>query len=46
MEIAVIGMGNIGGTLGRKWTEAGHEVVYGVRSPGAPGTATWRRSTT
>jgi predicted dinucleotide-binding enzyme len=39
MKIAVIGAGNIGGTLGRKWAEAGHEVVYGVRSPGAPGTA-------
>ena len=39
MKIAVIGAGNIGGTLGRKWTAAGHEVVYGVRLPGAPGTA-------
>jgi predicted dinucleotide-binding enzyme len=39
MKIAVIGAGNIGGTLGRKWAAAGHEVVYGVRSPGAPGTS-------
>jgi 8-hydroxy-5-deazaflavin:NADPH oxidoreductase len=39
MKIAVIGAGNIGGTLGRKWAAGGHEVVYGVRSPGAPGTA-------
>jgi predicted dinucleotide-binding enzyme len=39
MKIAVIGAGNIGGTLGRKRAAAGHEVVYGVRSPGAPGTA-------
>ncbi len=39
MKIAVIGAGNIGGTLGGKWAAAGHEVVYGVRSPGAPGTA-------
>jgi len=39
MEIAVIGAGNIGGTLGRKWADAGHDVLYGVRSPGAPGTA-------
>ena len=39
MKIAMIGMGNVGGTLGRKWSEAGHDVVYGVRSPGAPGTA-------
>jgi 8-hydroxy-5-deazaflavin:NADPH oxidoreductase len=40
MKIAVIGAGNIGRTLGGKWGAAGHEVVYGVRSPGAPGTAT------
>lgn len=36
MKIAVIGAGNIGGTLGRKWAEAGHEVVFGVRDPGSP----------
>jgi predicted dinucleotide-binding enzyme len=40
VSIAVIGMGNIGRTLGEKWKQAGHEVVFGVRSPGAPGTAT------
>ena len=39
LRIAVIGAGNIGRTLGAKWSAAGHEVVYGVRSPGAPGTA-------
>ena len=39
MRIAVIGAGNIGRTLGGKWAAAGHQVVYGVRSPGAPGTA-------
>src|SRR5476649_2044369 len=39
MRIAVIGKGNIGGTLGGKWVAAGHEVVFGVRSPCAPGTA-------
>jgi predicted dinucleotide-binding enzyme len=33
MRIAVIGAGNIGGTLGTKWAEAGHHVVYGVRHP-------------
>ena len=38
MRIAVIGAGNIGRTLGAKWEAAGHDVVYGVRSPGAPGT--------
>ena len=39
MRIAVIGAGNIGRTLGAKWVAAGHEVVYGVRSPVAPDTA-------
>jgi predicted dinucleotide-binding enzyme len=39
MRIAVIGAGNIGRTLGGKWEAAGHEVVYGVRNPGEPGTA-------
>lgn len=37
MRIAVIGTGKIGSTLGGKWLAAGHEVVYGARSPGAPG---------
>ena len=31
MKITVIGTGNIGSTLGRKWAAAGHEVVFGVR---------------
>lgn len=35
MKIAVIGSGNIGGTLGRKWAEYGHAVVFGVRDPHA-----------
>ena len=33
MKIAIIGAGNIGGTLGRKWALAGHEVRFGVRNP-------------
>lgn len=37
MRIAVIGTGNIGGTLGRRWREAGHDVVYGSRDPGGTG---------
>jgi predicted dinucleotide-binding enzyme len=40
MRIAVVGAGNIGRTLGGKWAAAGHDVVYGVREPGEPGTAT------
>lgn len=37
MRIAVIGTGNIGGTLGSRWREAGQGVVYGSRNPGGTG---------
>ena len=33
MKIAVIGIGNVGGTLGSAWEKAGHEVIFGVRDP-------------
>ena len=33
MKIAVIGAGHIGGTIGQKWEEAGHDVAYGLRDP-------------
>lgn len=33
MKIAIIGAGNVGGTLGRRWHEAGYDVVFGVRDP-------------
>ncbi len=33
MKISIIGAGNIGGTLGRKWAQAGHAVAFGVRDP-------------
>jgi hypothetical protein len=33
MKIAIVGTGNIGGTLGRKWAAAGHEVIFGAREP-------------
>jgi predicted dinucleotide-binding enzyme len=33
MRIAVIGMGNVGATLGRRWAGAGHAVTFGVRDP-------------
>lgn len=33
MKIAVIGAGNVGGTLGRRWAALGHEIVFGVRDP-------------
>ncbi len=33
MKIAIIGAGNVGGTLGKAWAAKGHEVVFGVRNP-------------
>ena len=36
MRVAVIGAGNIGGTLGRAWDRAGHDVVFGVRDAADP----------
>lgn len=33
MRIAVIGIGMVGGTLGRRWAKLGHEVMFGVREP-------------
>ena len=33
MKIAIIGMGNVGTALGRKWTAAGHQVTFGSRDP-------------
>jgi len=37
MKIAVIGKGNIGGTLGGRWRAAGHDVVYGARGGSGEG---------
>ena len=33
MKIAVIGTGNVGGTLGSWWAKNGHQVVFGTRNP-------------
>ena len=33
MRIAVIGRGRVGSALGKGWIDAGHDVVFGVRSP-------------
>lgn len=33
MRIAVLGMGNVGRTLGAAWVRAGHTVVFGTRDP-------------
>jgi len=35
MRIAILGAGNVGGTLGRRWAEARHDVRFGVRRPEA-----------
>lgn len=32
MKIAIIGAGKVGRTLGRRWAEVGHEVMFGVRN--------------
>lgn len=35
MKIAVLGAGNVGGTLGKGWANAHHQIVFGVRDPQA-----------
>lgn len=35
MRIGIIGAGNIGSTLGRRWAAAGHTIIYGARDPQA-----------
>jgi predicted dinucleotide-binding enzyme len=37
-SIAVIGSGNIGGTIGAAWKRAGHDVAFASRSPSPPDT--------
>ena len=32
MKIGIIGAGDIGGTLGMRWTQKGHEIMFGVRN--------------
>ena len=36
MKIAILGAGNIGGTIGKKWSKAGHEIIFGVRDVDSP----------
>jgi len=33
VKIGIIGSGNVGGTLGTRWAQAGHQVVFGSRNP-------------
>jgi predicted dinucleotide-binding enzyme len=35
MQIAIIGIGNVGAALGQRWAAAGHDILFGVRQPGA-----------
>jgi NADPH-dependent F420 reductase len=31
MKIGIIGTGDVGGTLGMRWTKKGHEIMFGIR---------------
>lgn len=33
MKIAILGAGNVGGTLGRRFSEADNEIYFGVPNP-------------
>jgi len=33
MKIGIIGSGNVGGALGTRWAQAGHDVIFGSRNP-------------
>jgi 8-hydroxy-5-deazaflavin:NADPH oxidoreductase len=33
MKIAILGAGNVGGTLGKRFAECGHEIYFGVPNP-------------
>ena len=39
MRVGIIGIGNVGGTLGRLWSRHGHEVLFGARNPESPAVA-------
>jgi predicted dinucleotide-binding enzyme len=36
MTIGIVGSGNVGGTLGRRFAQLGHQVAFGTRRPEAP----------
>jgi predicted dinucleotide-binding enzyme len=36
MKIGIIGAGNIGATLARKWSTAGHQLMIATRDPSSP----------
>ena len=33
MRIGILGSGNVGGALGKRWAQGGHEIVFGSRKP-------------
>jgi predicted dinucleotide-binding enzyme len=33
LKIAILGAGNLGGTLGQSWVSCGHEIFFGVPRP-------------
>ena len=35
MTIGIIGSGNVGGTLGKRWAKAGHRIIFSARDPGS-----------
>ena len=43
LRIAVLGAGNIGGTLGRKWVNTGYRVAFGVSDPNGKNAQALRR---
>ncbi len=35
MKIGIIGTGHVGSTLGQRWAQQGHEILFGTRNPNA-----------
>jgi predicted dinucleotide-binding enzyme len=35
MKIGIVGSGNVGGALGTRWAQLGHQVTFGSRNPGS-----------
>ena len=36
MQIAIIGTGNVGAALGKRWADVGHDILFGVRDAASP----------
>ena len=36
MNIGILGAGNVGGALGKRWAQLGHQICFGVRNQTAP----------